>query len=149
MIHFHYLHSSVISLPDGNLLEARRGPLTYFDIPHPRVWSSLQAWMTDAPFLRNYIAEFPQPSHWNHEQYWLSQWFHESTLWYNEETATWEKGDAVVFVKNAMDYMIPVYMCLSTGTIQIKDGLYTSFTDAGVQPVELWRMEMGELYRVY
>lgn len=145
----HSLHSSVYILPNGTCGECRRGSLYYFDIPSPMIWPSVDAWMQAAPLVRNYFAEFPQPTHWNYDQYIISQWFHESTLWYDSDTQEWSTGEANVFVRDrATGYMIPVFMDLETGIMQIKGTLVHSFAEAGIQVSEIWRMEMEDLYRV-
>jgi hypothetical protein len=145
----HSLHSSVFVLPNGACGECRRGSLYFLDIPMPIVWNSIQDWMQAAPFVRHYFSEFPQPSHWNYDQYAISQWFHESNLWYDEESNEWSTGGATVFLKDKnTGYMIPVFMNLETGIMQIKGQIVYSFSEAGIEVSEIWRMEMGDLYRV-
>ncbi len=145
----HSFHSSVYILPNGACGECRRGSLYHFDIPSPMIWPTIQAWMQAAPFVYNYYAEFPQPADWNSHQYMLSQWFHESNLWYDPETNQWSAGEATVFLRDRdTGYMIPVFMNLETGILQMKEQLVYSWTDLGIQMSELWRMEMGDLYRV-
>lgn len=143
----HSLHSSIVLLPNGACGEIRRGSLYYFDIPNPMIWSSIQDWQLAAPRVRNYYAEFPQPPYWTMEQYAFSQWFHESTLWYDTD-AGWLTGDSVVFVKTQLGYMIPVFMDLATGIMNIKGQNVCSFAETGIQCKEIWRMETGDLYRV-
>ncbi len=145
----HSLHSSVFVMPNGACGECRRGSLYYFDIPSPMIWPSIQDWLQTAPFVRNYFSEFPQPPHWNCEQYALSQWFHESNLWYDVETNEWSTGEPAVYVQNKeTGYMIPVFMNLETGIMQIKDQLVYSFSETGIDVGQVWRIEMGDMYRV-
>ena len=150
----HCGHSSVMVLPSGQVVEARRGTLQHFAIPNPMVWNSLEEWRAYAPYIQSDLLLRPLPAHFNATQTWIAQWHEESTLCLQQDTdGVWKLlpgGTATVMVADwATGTMVPLYMCLNTGMMWCQGRYFTDFSETPLQVAQVWRCEFGSWYRIW
>jgi hypothetical protein len=141
----HAGHSSVIACHNGQYLEIRRGSLRHFQIPNPCVWNSLEEWYAVIPYMPYDLAYRPNPGHFNAEQCWMAQWHEYSTL----DDGQYYDPATILLHDSISGQLIPLYMNLDTG-VMLANGIYfTEFAQTPFQIDQVWRLELGNYYRIY
>lgn len=149
-----YGHSSVISLPTGQLLELRRGTLRDFAIPNPYVWCSIQDWYSHVPYIQFDTLQRYYPTTWSYDQMWTAQWFEQSTLLLEDMNGCWTmmpdgKPPILLIADSITGQLYPLYMNLDTGAMYLNRQYFTSYSQLNIHVGEVWRYEYGVYYRIY
>jgi hypothetical protein len=142
----HVGHSSVITCFNGQYLEVRRGSLRHIEIPNPCMWNSIQEWYASIPYIYYDLAQRHNPDYFNAEQCWMAQWHEYSTL----DDAGQYYDPATILVHDAVtSQLIPLFMNLDTG-VMLANGIYfAEFAQTPFQINQVWRLELGNYYRIY
>ncbi len=150
----HHGHSSVFLMDDGQCMECRRGTLRCFSIPNPMIWNTVHDWIANCSMMEFDVHWRPIPHHFNQDQVWMYQWFEESTLTpvydYTGLYSLQPSQMPTILAINAnTGYMSPFFMNMESGTFWLEGQTFTSFAKAPFPISQMWRLEMGNYYRIY